>query len=166
MTLEKATLADASDIWEILQFAIESRRLDGSQQWQDGYPNLATVKSDIEDGYGYLLRENGQVLCYCALLFNNEPAYNNIVGKWLSHGDFLVVHRVAVSAQAKGKGVAQELFVALEGFAKQNNVYSIKVDTNFDNGAMLYILEKLNYTYCGEVFFRGAARKAFEKVLA
>ncbi|MFT4092143.1 MAG: hypothetical protein QM640_00795 [Niabella sp.] len=39
------------------------------------------------------------------------------------------------------------------------------VDTNFDNAPMLHILNKLGYIYCGEVFFRGAARKAFEKVL-
>ena len=26
-----------------------------------------------------------------------------------------------------------------------------KVDTNFDNAAMLHILKKLGYTYCGEV---------------
>ena len=47
----------------------------------------------------------------------------------------------------------------------ESNVYSIKVDTNFDNVPMLRILDKLGYVYCGEVFFRGSARKAFEKVL-
>jgi hypothetical protein len=30
---------------------------------------------------------------------------------------------------------------------------------------MLRILEKLNYTYCGEVMFGGAPRMAFEKLL-
>ena len=30
---------------------------------------------------------------------------------------------------------------------------------------MLRILEKLSYTYCGEIIFGGAPRKAFEKVL-
>ncbi len=40
------------------------------------------------------------------------------------------------------------------------------MDTNFDNTPMLRILEKLGYTYCGEVYFRGSARRAYEKVLA
>jgi hypothetical protein len=39
------------------------------------------------------------------------------------------------------------------------------VDTNFDNLPMLNIFEKLGYTYCGEVYFRGSARRAYEKVL-
>jgi hypothetical protein len=30
---------------------------------------------------------------------------------------------------------------------------------------MLRVLEKLGYVYCGEVYFRGSARKAFEKKL-
>lgn len=53
----------------------------------------------------------------------------------------------------------------LEDLSRQHNVFSIKVDTNFDNKPMLRIMDKLNYKYCGEVFFEGAQRKAFEKVL-
>lgn len=39
---------DKHIIWEILQQAIERRRNDGSNQWQDGYPNLQTVENDIK----------------------------------------------------------------------------------------------------------------------
>lgn len=53
----------------------------------------------------------------------------------------------------------------LEKLAMKRDVYSVKVDTNFDNKAMLRILEKLNYQYCGKVYFRGGARMAFEKLL-
>ena len=53
----------------------------------------------------------------------------------------------------------------IRDLAKGNNIFSIKVDTNFDNIPMLKILEKLGYTYCGEVTFRGSFRKAFEKTL-
>jgi hypothetical protein len=66
---------------------------------------------------------------------------------------------------AKGKGIATKLFEKIEGLSIENNIYSIKVDTNFDNVPMLKILDKLKYTYCGEVYLRGSARKAFEKLL-
>jgi len=36
----------------------------------------------------------------------------------------------------------------------------------FDNVPMLKILDKLSYSYCGEIFFSGAPRKAFEKVIS
>lgn len=163
--LRKAQISEAEIIWQILQQAIERRRKDGSNQWQDGYPNLEVVKTDISLGKGYVLEIDNTIAAYAALVFNDEPAYNEIIGDWLSNDDFLVIHRVAVSDDFLGKGIAVLLFQKLEEFAKENQVFSIKVDTNFDNLAMLHILEKLDYQYCGEVYFRGSARKAFEKVL-
>ena len=84
---------------------------------------------------------------------------------WLTNRDFAVVHRVAISDDYLGKGLAQKIFLFTEILAIDNNIFSIKVDTNFDNIPMLKILEKLAYTYCGEVTFRGGVRKAFEKKL-
>ena len=163
--LRKAQIPEAEIIWQILQQAIERRRKDGSNQWQDGYPNLEVVKTDISLGKGYVLEIDNAIAAYAALVFNDEPAYKEIIGDWLTNDDFLVIHRVAVSDDFLGKGIAVLLFQKLEDFAKEHQVFSIKVDTNFDNLAMLHILEKLNYQYCGEVYFRGGARKAFEKVL-
>jgi len=163
--LRKAQIPEAEIIWQILQQAIERRRKDGSNQWQDGYPNLEVVKTDISLGKGYVLEIDNAIAAYAALVFNDEPAYKEIIGDWLTNDDFLVIHRVAVSDDFLGKGIAVLLFQKLEEFAKENQVFSIKVDTNFDNLAMLHILEKLDYQYCGEVYFRGSARKAFEKVL-
>ncbi|MXO05197.1 GNAT family N-acetyltransferase [Flavobacterium sp. HBTb2-11-1] len=165
LSLRKANLSEIPQIWEILQDAIEQRRLDGSTQWQDGYPNELSIKSDIEKDYGYVFTENESILAYAAIIFDKEPAYENIEGKWLTDGDYTVVHRVAVSKLAKGKGIATKLFQSIEGLSVENNIYSIKVDTNFDNTPMLKILDRLKYTYCGEVYFRGSARKAFEKRL-
>ena len=163
--LRKAQIPEAEIIWQILQQAIERRRKDGSNQWQDGYPNLEVVKTDISLGKGYVLEIDNAIAAYAALVFNDEPAYKEIIGDWLTNDDFLVIHRVAVSDDFLGKRIAVLLFQKLEDFAMENQVFSIKVDTNFDNLAMLHILEKLDYQYCGEVYFRGSARKAFEKVL-
>ncbi|WP_113663137.1 GNAT family N-acetyltransferase [Pedobacter nanyangensis] len=165
MILRKAKSTEINQIWEIIQYAIAQRKADGSTQWQDGYPNENTIQADIEQGYGYIIEEKGTVLLYAAVIFGTEPAYENIVGKWLSNQDYVVIHRVAASPLAKGKSIATKFFQMVEGLCLEKKVYSIKVDTNFDNMAMLRILEKLAYTYCGEVYFRGAARKAFEKVL-
>lgn len=165
LSLRKANLSEIPQIWSILQDAIEQRRLDGSTQWQDGYPNELSIENDIKNGYAYVLTENESILCYAAIIFDKEPAYETIEGKWLTNEDYVVVHRVAVSKLAKGKGIATKLFESIEGLSVENNVYSIKVDTNFDNIPMLKILDRLKYTYCGEVYFRGSARRAYEKAL-
>lgn len=165
MVLRKALESELPACWEIIQYAIERRRQDGSRQWQDGYPNENSIRSDFENGYSYVVDDDGVLLAYGAIIFDVEPAYNDIEGQWLTEGEYVGVHRVAASPLAKGKGVARFFFTELEEIAKANEVYSIKVDTNFDNAPMLHLLDKLGYTYCGEVYFRGSARKAFEKVL-
>ncbi|MFN8284255.1 MAG: GNAT family N-acetyltransferase [Chitinophagales bacterium] len=165
MILRKATFSEQAVIWEILQQAIAQRKQDGSEQWQNGYPNEQTVHDDINEGNGYVLTDNDEVIAYAAIIFGIEPAYNNITGKWLSNDDYVTVHRVATSNAVKGKGIATHLFNMIEDLCIEQQMYSIKVDTNFDNVPMLRILNKLNYTYCGEIFFNGAARRAYEKIL-
>lgn len=165
LNFRKATPEDSPKIWQIIQQAILRRKNDGSRQWQNGYPNQETINSDIKKGVGYVLTENDVVVAYSAIIYNDEPAYETIEGKWLSDGDFNVIHRVAVSDEVAGKGYATEIFRRIEDFSKKNNIPSIKVDTNFDNAAMLHILEKLGYTYCGEVYLAGGIRKAFEKLM-
>jgi GNAT superfamily N-acetyltransferase len=166
MILRKAAFSELPVIWDILQQAIEQRKQEGSEQWQNGYPNEQTVQDDIANGYAYVLIDNNVVIAYAAIIFGVEPAYNDIKGRWLTNDDpYVTVHRVATSNEVKGKGVATKLFKVIEDLCAEQKVYSIKVDTNFDNVPMLKILDKLNYSYCGEIFFSGAPRKAFEKVI-
>jgi GNAT superfamily N-acetyltransferase len=165
MNLRLANPEDKNTIWEILQAAIEQRRKDGSEQWQNGYPNEQTVITDIQNGHGYVLVDNQAIIAYAAIIFGIEPTYTDIQGQWLSNGDYAVVHRVAIAEAHKRKGMGANLFLLIEELCVEKNIFSIKVDTNFDNVPMLRILDKLNYTYCGEIFFSGASRKAYEKLL-
>ncbi|WP_261512108.1 GNAT family N-acetyltransferase [Chryseobacterium paludis] len=161
----KAEIKDRNIIWEIIQQAIQRRKADGSTQWQNGYPNADTVESDIAKGFGFVLTVDEAVAVYVALIFNDEPAYSTIEGAWLSNGEFVVVHRVAVSEEFAGQGLVKKLFEHIEDYTKSQGVQSVKVDTNYDNIAMLKILEKQGYSYCGEVVLAGGVRKAFEKII-
>lgn len=164
-SFRKATASEIPKIWDILKQAIIRRKEDGSDQWQDGYPNPDVVKKDVEAGEGFVLTDGETIIGYSAILINDEPEYAKIIGKWLSNDEFVVVHRVAISKDYLGKGLSKKILKFIEEFALSHNIYSIKADTNHDNIAMLKILEKLGYSYCGKVYFRGGERKAFEKVL-
>jgi len=161
----QATKADAPQVWTILQQAIQRRKAEGSTQWQDGYPNETIVNQDIAKGVGYVLTFDGSIAGYCAVLINDEPEYDNIIGQWLTTNDFMVFHRVAIADTFIGKGLAKTMLGYIETLALSHNIYSVKADTNYDNAAMLAIFKNTGYTYCGEVYFRGSPRKAFEKVL-
>ena len=161
----QATESDVQPVWDILRDAIARRKEDGSNQWQDGYPNTDIIKSDIKNRAGYVLVIGEEIIGYCTILLNDEPEYENINGKWLTNGDFVVFHRLAVSEKYIGKGWAKCLFNCIEELAVSKGVFSIKADTNHDNLPMLRIFEKMGFKYCGEVYFRDSPRKAFEKVI-
>jgi GNAT superfamily N-acetyltransferase len=164
-TFRKANTTEQDQIWDILQQGILRRKKDGSNQWQDGYPNIEVVKNDIEKGFGFVLTEENNIIGYASVIINDEPAYHDIEGKWLTNGDFVVFHRVAISEDFVGRGLSKKMLQFIEDFALSNNIYSVRADTNHDNAAMLKIFEKMGYVYCGKVYFRGSDRKAFEKVL-
>lgn len=163
--LKKANPSYIPQIWAILEGAIERRKSDQSKQWQDGYPNVDVIANDINKDAGYVLKNGEEIVGYCAVFINDEPEYKNIRGKWLTSGDFIVFHRVAIAQEYLGKGLAQRMLLEIEKFALSNNIFSIKADTNSDNGGMLRIFEKLGYMECGDVTFRGQSRIAYEKVL-
>ena len=161
----KATSKDADRIWEILQEAIHKRKEEGSNQWQDGYPNPEAIAKDISKEQGFVMLLDSIVVGYVAMAINDEPAYDILEGKWLTNGDYVVFHRAAISIDHVGKGLASEMFTHIENYTLEQQIFSVKADTNFDNEPMLYLFEKFGYQYCGQVYFRGSARRAFEKVL-
>tara|TARA_B100000768_G_C11267135_1_gene371642 strand:- start:1365 stop:1874 length:510 start_codon:yes stop_codon:yes gene_type:complete len=160
-----AKSSEASEIWQILKDAIQRRKEDGSNQWQDGYPNMHVVKNDIERKIGFVLTQNDNVIGYTAVIINDEPDYINIQGKWLTNQDFIVYHRVAISKKFLAKGMAKKMMKLIEEYALSKNIHSLRADTNHDNIPMLKIFEKMGYSFCGTVHIRQSPRKAYEKVL-
>ena len=164
--LRQANSNDIERIWEILAQAIQKRKDEGSNQWQDGYPNRDGVKNDINNGYGYVIVNKEQtIIGYVAIIDEIEPAYTEIEGKWLNDDQYIVIHRLASAQDVQIKGLGTWTMQEIEKIVLSKAIYSIKVDTNFDNIGMLRVFEKLGYQYCGEVYFRGGARKAFQKLL-
>jgi hypothetical protein len=84
----------------------------------------------------------------------------------LTTGSYAAVHRVARAPDIEGKGVTVKLFEQIEALCRARSVYSIKLDTNFDNVPMLKLLDRMRFSYCGEIFFQGAPRRAYEKILS
>jgi hypothetical protein len=106
MEFRKAIESDVERIWKIIQQAQAQMRKLNSEQWQNGYPAPDNIANDIKNGYGYVLCNEDSVIAYGAIIFDGEPAYVAIDGKWLSEESYVVVHRLAVADEAKQRGIA------------------------------------------------------------
>jgi acetyltransferase (GNAT) family len=163
LSFRRAEYCDVPAIGAILKAAVKRMLAEGKRQWDDSYPNETHVSADIDRGVGYVIECDGAPIAYGAVVFDGEPAYDALRGRWLSDGPYVVIHRLAVSQEMQGKGLGRLFMNCVADFARSKGVHSFKVDTNFDNFAMLHLLDRLGFTYCGEVQYSRGSRKAFEK---
>lgn len=164
-SLREARRDDVGRIMEIMSQAKAQMAREGSRQWDESYPAPDNILADIDAGVGYVLVGDGSVVAYGAVVINGEPAYDHIEGRWLTDGDYVVLHRLAVADEVKGRGVASRFFAETERIARARGVRAFRVDTNFDNHRLLHITSKLGFTHCGEVRYPRGTRLAFEKAI-
>ena len=132
LLFRRAAAADIPRIMRIIARAQAQMRAAGSQQWQDGYPVESDIARDIGRGDGYVLslpaadpaagsagsalpdRDSlpdtlpggsaaGEAVAYGAAVFDGEPAYAGIEGRWLTDGAYVVLHRLAVAGGMQGR---------------------------------------------------------------
>lgn len=137
----------------------------GIDQWQSGYPNEESLLNDISNKNGYVVIDKNVVVAYAAIIFDGEPTYTHIDGRWLTDNPYVVVHRIAVADNRLRKGVGAYVMQTAERKAHQRGVHSFRIDTHFGNRVMRNLIRKHGFTLCGIVQVRDGQRMAYEKVL-
>lgn len=159
-----ATTEEATE--EATEAAEETRKAREMRETQETQEALETREMrETQAAKAAAAQAQGNVVAYGAVVFDGEPAYDAIEGAWLTDGDYVVLHRMAVADGEKGRGVATEFMRRVEAMACGRGTGSMRVDTNFDNRYMLRMLGRLGFVYCGKVRYRSGERLAFEKTL-
>ena len=162
MILRRATLEDVDAILNIINQAKSYLKSKNIDQWQNGYPNLESTIKDINDENSYVICDDDKVIATAAVIDDVDPNYEYIEnGQWISHYDYICVHRVACLPEYKGNGVAGRF---LE-FAKTLNRQSVRIDTHEENLSMQKMILKHGFNYCGIVYMSDSAKRfAYEWV--
>ena len=158
MEIRKTTLADLPAAIEIYEYARRYMKENGNpNQWQDNHPPQSMIESDIKAGRSYVCVDDDKIAAVFYFNIERDPTYGKINGQWLNDEPYGVVHRIARGPGAKGAGAA-----AIDWCYAQHP--NIRIDTHRDNLAMLRLLEKLAFTYCGIIWLEnGDERLAFQK---
>ena len=163
--LEKAKLNELEECYKIIDTGRNFQKEQGFTQWTDDYPNLETIKNDIQNEKGFVLKSDGEIAGYMCIDFDGEPAYKNIQGEWKTTEPYAVVHRMAFKSEFRGKGFADVAFNLIDELCKSKNITSIRVDTDFPNKRMQHILQKNGFEKRGVVIFQGSEKIAYDKSL-
>ena len=86
-----------------------------------------------------------------SILFTPDENYYEIDGKWLTNDTYASIHRIAIKNSHHHKKIGIKMLLEAEEIVKQNNIYSIKIDTHKINIPMKKTIEKSGYTYCGVI---------------
>ncbi len=162
MLLKRATADEANLSYQFIEDARAYHRSLGFVQWHPGYPTLTTVEDDIEAGIGYVFAEDNEIYGYCCIIIGDEPAYRVINGAWKTNRPYAVVHRMAFSENARGKGLSKKAFALIKDFCAENGIEAIRVDTQDENKVMQHILVRESFEYCGLITFDGGEKLAYE----
>ena len=175
MEIRKTQPQDLPVIQTLYDDARAALKAAGIDQWQTGdYPNAGDARKDMEDGVGYVLTDQGEVLAVACLAFGRDPTYDVIEqGAWASEAagnaplqEYGFLHRIAVSSRAKGKGAAGQMFEELKRQARERGVKVLRGDTHRDNAAMQRVMAKSGLQYQGIIHVEdGTERFAYELTL-
>lgn len=167
MEFRKATKKDLDTVMQIISDARSRIGKLGIDQWQYGYPTRDIVKEDLSLERLYVGEENGAILSVFVVIRDGEPTYDVIYnGEWLTKGNYVAVHRIAVAEGQTRHGIASETMAFVAATAKAEGYVSIRIDTHEGNIPMRRMLEKNDFISCGIIYLAdGEKRIAYEKKL-
>lgn len=163
--LRKVTENEITTALLFIEQAKAHLKAQGIDQWQDGYPNLDSVKADVKADRGYFITVEDIPAGYLCLDFEGEPVYNQLDGSWQCNTGYAALHRLAVGDSYRGTGAGKHAFVACETLCKERGIHSIRVDTKDENPKMRHVVTSNGYEYRGDVYYDSCGKRmAFEKV--
>ena len=160
MKIEQAGEEKFPEILEIYSSARDFMRECGNgEQWKSAYPPRELVESDIKKGNLYTVTDCGEILCVFYEDFGEDADYRSIYeGEWRTKAPYGIIHRIAVSNRARGRGVSAIVFShVLEKYG------SVRIDTHRNNIPMQRALAKFGFERAGIIYIRGGEeRVAYE----
>ena len=149
MRIRKALLSDFEKILKIYAAARAFMRECGNpDQWGEGYPPSELIKEDIAVGACRVVCEGNEPLAVFYTAYGTDSTYDRIYeGSWGTAEPYGIIHRVAVSPTARGRGVAAFIFAQM---LKEHG--SLRIDTHADNKPMQKALEKAGFALRGKIY--------------
>lgn len=129
-------------------------RDNGIDQWDENYPDRLSIKNDLEKETLFVYRNENKIAGIIVLNEYQDEEYAQI--DWLTNdlSKNIIVHRLAVSPENQGQGIARKIMDFAEGFARKNNYDSIRLDTYSQNPRNQIFYAKRGYKNLGAVFLK------------
>ncbi|WP_316820313.1 GNAT family N-acetyltransferase [Pedobacter gandavensis] len=149
MLIRQAVLEDVAPVMELVKAVVPLMNATGNWQWDDTYPNPAVFEKDISLNQLWLAELDGDIAGIAAITTDQDAEYAQV--GWDLNETAIVTHRLAVSPDHQGKGIAVALLQQAEKVAMERKIPVLRIDTNSKNEATQGLFPKLGYQYAGEI---------------
>ncbi len=161
--IKKLSMDQLSDAFSIIESVIDKMNAEQIFQWDEQYPSREIIKKDISEGSAFGFFQSDELRGYIVLNEEYSPEYNSL--EWKDkNGTALIVHRLSIKADCQGQGIAKQLMMFAEEYARNRGNSSIRLDAFLHNKAALSLYDNLGYTKVGTVTFRKGEFYCYEKV--
>ena len=159
--IRKLIPENTEDAYLIIKDVISSMRKQGIDQWDELYPDKLLIMKDIllNQAVGYF--DGCNLVGYMALNDEFAPEYNFV--KWNTNEPALIVHRLSVISAKQGNGIAGNMMLYAEQYAKENNYCSLRLDAFVKNPFANRLYLKLGYDKPGIIELRKGLFNCYEK---
>lgn len=149
MHIRRAKPEDLHEIMQLIHRVVPLMRESGNLQWDDDYPNLSVFESDLQKDLLWVEEVDRRIAGVAAITTDQYAEYADV--GWDVSEKAIVVHRLAVDPEFRGRGVAAALMHQAELVAVEKGIQVLRVDTNTQNVATQKLFPKLGYIFAGEI---------------
>lgn len=153
MKLNRATIEDYDSIIAFYDDVMErTPDINIYACWQKGrHPTHNGIRIYLDEGSMYLYKENDAIVGAMAVTMYQGKDYHAI--KWsqqVEDNEVAVIHILAVSPDAQGKGIGSEMIREAIRFAKSCGMKAIRLDALASNTPAHKIYKALGFEYRGQ----------------
>ncbi|MGP4116178.1 GNAT family N-acetyltransferase [Levilactobacillus zymae] len=152
--VKRATHEQLPAIMAIIDHAKAMLKADGSPQWQDGYPDEATLRRDIAAQNCWVLIVDGQVAGTATTIVADDANYHDITGgHWENTVDpYMTIHRIAIGPNFAGQHLSSLFLSNLVSQYYQQGIRNFRIDTHAMNQRMQGLATSFGYQHRGKVY--------------
>ena len=160
---ERAKREDAAEILALYRAAAKAANQSGYSHWDEDYPNRETIRDDLENGYLYVWREDGEIVA--AITYMHPYDLDGLGISWTPVERAVEACRFCLSPSQQGKGRAKAYFLGGMELLRAQGVEAMRYLCACDNIAAYGIYTGLGHRQLEDTKLHGVAFHSFEALL-
>jgi GNAT superfamily N-acetyltransferase len=166
LTIRVATDTDVDGIMALVHDCIVRMREQGIEQWDEIYPDRATILADIEAAALHVASMGDDPLAAVFTVDEHQDPRWAVAAWTITDTPIAVVHRLMVRPAHQGKGLARRLMEIAEGLARARGYAAVRLDCFSENPQALRLYQTLGYHDAGPAQLRKGTFRCLEKRLS